>query len=121
MANIIERIKSKIASLAAEACYGCSVDHPSQLHHDWCVMASDDDILRTFFTEAHHHILIEELKNMNKEKKALKRAHTMVIASAQHQVYEFKKSRTAELGILRVDHHNRILRLGVITEDDIKQ
>lgn len=41
-------VKTKCADL----CYGCSVDHPSQLQHDWCVMASDEERVDMFLDDA---------------------------------------------------------------------
>ncbi|XP_071832367.1 uncharacterized protein [Apostichopus japonicus] len=31
-----------------DMCYGCSVENPSQIEHDWCLMATDDERLAVF-------------------------------------------------------------------------
>ena len=39
----------EINKLCFKMCYGCSVDHPSQIQHDLCIMATDDERLDMFF------------------------------------------------------------------------
>ena len=41
-----------IKEYAGKECYGCSVDHPSQLQHDWCTMATDEECVDMFVDSA---------------------------------------------------------------------
>ena len=51
----------KLACL--EACYGCSVDHPSQSNHNVCCMMIEEERIQTYITRA---FLKLDVKNMVK-------------------------------------------------------
>ncbi|XP_071822940.1 uncharacterized protein [Apostichopus japonicus] len=44
-----------------DLCYGCSVDHPSQIEHDWCLMATDDERLAMFLDDSVRNLDIEHI------------------------------------------------------------
>ena len=54
------QLKPLIMKLKRELCFGCSVSHPSQNHHDICLMMT--------FEEQIHHCLNEAVNRIDEEK-----------------------------------------------------
>ena len=50
--DILDELWSLVSRLSGSACYGCAVDHPSQLQHDWCLLATTNDKIRAFREKA---------------------------------------------------------------------
>ncbi|XP_071820253.1 uncharacterized protein [Apostichopus japonicus] len=49
---ICQELWHTIKQKCNDLCYGCSVDHPSQIEHDWCLMATDDERLAMFLDDS---------------------------------------------------------------------
>ena len=47
-----KQLVNKIKSLLTEKCYGCQVSHPSQIHHDVCLMMTTEEQITLTYDEA---------------------------------------------------------------------
>lgn len=57
-----EEMKSLITDIAKCSCYGCSVDHPSQIQHDICIMSSTDEWTDMFLQKAMQQLNLEKVR-----------------------------------------------------------
>ena len=57
-----EELQCNIQDIAKENCYGCSVDHPSQLQHDICIMSTTDEWTDMFLEKAAKRINLKIIK-----------------------------------------------------------
>ncbi|XP_071811889.1 uncharacterized protein [Apostichopus japonicus] len=58
---ICQELWHTIKQKCNDLCYGCSVDHPSQIEHDWCLMATDDERLAMFLDDSVRNLDIEHI------------------------------------------------------------
>lgn len=58
----IEELQCIITDLAKSHCYGCSVDHPSQIQHDICIMSTTDEWTDMFLEKAIRQMNLENVK-----------------------------------------------------------
>ena len=60
-------IKKLIPEIAKEKCFGCHVNHPSQVQHDICLMMSDEEkvnfCMETAMTRLNEDAILEEWKS----------------------------------------------------------
>ena len=69
-----EELKTIIfEQIVRELCYGCSVDHPSQIHHNVCLMMETKEPIRLCLD-----IALEKLNHENVIAKWIKRSKHMV-------------------------------------------
>ena len=98
-----EDISRKIAELASNHCYGCKVNHPSQIQHNMCVMLTWEEKVELFFHEALHSVNNGSVLNMWLQD--LHRNYTHVFRELNLIVYLDDSSRNNMLTIPK----NRLL------------
>lgn len=47
--TVVQEIRDLIRAEAIRHCYGCSVDHPSQIHHDVCMMSTPKEWVNNYY------------------------------------------------------------------------
>lgn len=62
-ACVLEEIGIHRADLVKERCFGCSVDHPSQIQHDMCCMTSPEEQIELLTEDALLRVNADEVWN----------------------------------------------------------
>ena len=55
-----KRIQDRLPVVAREHCYGCEINHPSQIQHT-CLMCTDLEHLELYFDDAYERISMAEV------------------------------------------------------------
>ena len=62
-----KRIQDRLPVVAREHCYGCEINHPSQIQHT-CLMCTDLEHLELYFDDAYERISMAEVLKTIKPK-----------------------------------------------------
>ena len=57
-----EVLQENIKDLVKKNCYGCIVDHPSQLHHDICIMLTTDEWTDMYLQKAAQRLTLKHIR-----------------------------------------------------------
>ena len=80
-----QQLVNCIQNIAEKKCFGCQVDHPSQVQHDVCLMMSWEERIDVCFEEALDLLLNEKINNV------LERFYLRIQALPQEQYEQYDK------------------------------
>lgn len=63
---VLPELQQQVSLLVPQKCYGCQVNHPSQIHHDVCLMMGLEEQVNVCFSDALENLNLAQVVNMCK-------------------------------------------------------
>ena len=86
-----EAVYPLILAMIKERCFGCQVDHPSQIEHDICLMTEHKERVDMFFQEAFDTILLDEVILDGVYSQWMRRVNEMFPCKVPNSLLSFRK------------------------------